>query len=158
MRDISIFLLIEILYRNFCEKFCNCSRFNKITCKLFNGCKCKDFCAFNCICFKEKRECDPKVCKSCNCDQKGNCRNSNIFYKTIKLTAIAKSTVCDSFGLFALESIKLGEFICEYVGDLVTREESDRRTVFLNHLGSNYLFKYGANSDIDAYRTGNEMR
>lgn len=81
-----------------------------------------------------------------------------MYWKKPKKTALKKSLICDSYGLFTLEDIKENEYICEYLGDLTSREESDRRTLFLDQLGCNYLFKYGKNADIDAYRSGNEMR
>lgn len=86
------------------------------------------------------------------------CKNmSLIIYKTLK-TALSKSIITESYGLFAKENIKKDSFICEYVGELLSREETDRRSVFNDHFGLNYFFKLNEYMDIDAYTQGNEMR
>lgn len=82
-------------------------------------------------------------------------------YITLNLslkTVLGKSFICDGLGLFTLEDIEKDEFICEYTGEIISRDESDRRSVIKDQIGLNYLFTVSQQYDIDAYRSGNEMR
>ena len=54
-------------------------------------------------------------------------------------------------GLYADESIKKGEFVIEYVGELITNEEADRR------LGK-YLFEINKTHTIDGRGRNNTAR
>jgi len=74
------------------------------------------------------------------------------------MTAIGKSKLCDGFGLYSMENIKKEEFICEYKGEIVSKNESDRRSFIDGLIGSNYLFTLHNFADIDAHKVGNEMR
>lgn len=151
-----------IKIRGYCEKFCNCSFFCE---SIFKGCECKNNCLFNCKCNNESRLCDSDICYECK-DNKKICSNfiPNIvtFYSVnegqSKKLYLGKSSICDSFGIFTLEDIEEGEFICEYNGELLNKDETERRSVFNDHLGLNYLFQLSSTLDIDAYRIGNEMR
>lgn len=49
------------------------------------------------------------------------------------------------FGLFAGESIKKGETIIEYVGNILTKEEADEKS------SNMYLFEVSRNKTIDGY-------
>ena len=80
---------------------------------------------------------------------------------TLKLsvkTVLGKSSICDGLGLFSLEDIEKDEFICEYTGEIISKDESDRRSVIKDEIGLNYIFTISQQLDIDAYRSGNEMR
>jgi SET domain-containing protein len=71
---------------------------------------------------------------------------------------LGNSLVGPFYGVFALEDINVGEFICEYTGEILRKKESERRTVFLTFTGSNYLFDTTEELDIDAYRLVCKMR
>lgn len=111
---------------------------------------------------------DKSGCESGNCSngarkKKENslffdCGNCSIFFGKRKKTCLSQSLVAENYGLFALEDIDKDEFICEYIGELLSREETDRRSVFNDQLGLNYFFKLNEAHDIDAYAIGNEMR
>ena len=73
-------------------------------------------------------------------------------------TVLGTSHLCDGLGLFTSENIEKDEFICEYTGEIISRPESDRRSVIKDLIGLNYLFTVTNQHDIDAYRSGNEMR
>lgn len=117
------------------------------------------------------RDCDPDTC-GCRSDisykskkefietSKSSrvCNNIQLSHKFNKKVALSKSTLCDSYGLFALEDINQNDYICEYQGEILTKEESDRRSIFNEQSGLNYLFEISNITDIDAYRVGNEMR
>jgi len=87
-----------------------------------------------------------------------NCQNIEMSKQLYKKTAIGKSKVCDSFGLFAMENINYNEFICEYIGEIISNEESDRRFLIYNELEIFYLFKINTEYHIDSYTIGSEMR
>lgn len=137
--------------RGVCEKFCSCSLFCE---SLYTGCKCyPNECTEKCPCFENYRECDPDICRNCT-----SCKNTRIFRGDSKKVALGKANICDSFGLYALEDIEEGEYICDYKGEILNKDETERRSIFNDQLGLNYLFQLSNNSDIDAYRVGNEMR
>ncbi len=54
-------------------------------------------------------------------------------------------------GLFTLRSIKKGQRIIEYVGDIITNEEADRR-------GGKYLFELDEKRSIDGHARSNTAR
>jgi len=134
----------------------------------------------SCKCLIFLRECDPDVCtcKGCsayynnpkeylNCIKQSKncsdnllqiCKNMSMNYHVFKSTTLGKSILCDSLGAFALEDINENELICEYTGEILNKEETDRRTLFNEQLGLNYLFQQTETVDIDAYRLGNNMR
>lgn len=139
--------------RGICEKYCSC--YPNCT-ALYKGCNCAFNCLFNCKCNNDYRECDDDICL--NCIEK-NCGNKNIFNRELpKKLALGKSSICDSLGLYTLEDINEGEYICEYIGEILNKEETERRSIFNDQLGLNYLFQLTETTDIDAYRVGNEMR
>ena len=82
----------------------------------------------------------------------------NIHLNKISKTCLGRSLICESLGAFALEDIEKDSYICEYLGEILTKEETDRRTLFNDLFGLNYLFSLNDLNDIDAYRIGNEMR
>ncbi len=68
---------------------------------------------------------------------------------------IAKDTIprrsSAGIGLFAREDIKKGEFIIEYVGEIVDRKEADNR-------GGKYLFETNKNRVVDGKDRSNKAR
>lgn len=54
-------------------------------------------------------------------------------------------------GLFAGENIEKGEFIIEYVGEIMTRKEADEK-------GGKYLFETSSNRVIDGTARSNKAR
>jgi SET domain-containing protein len=64
----------------------------------------------------------------------------------MKKTVISESNIA-GWGLFALERIRKGEFIAEYVGEvskiiikIITQEEADRREIINEMDKSTYMF------------------
>ncbi len=110
---------------------------------------------------KVNKHINKDICKNINNEKRNlifDCGNSSIFLNKTKKTSISQSLVAENYGLFAMEVIEKNEFICEYIGELLSKEETDRRSVFNDQLGLNYFFKLNNGYDIDAYRIGNEMR
>ena len=145
--------------RSFCDKFCICSDDNCYL--LFKGCKCEDKCQnlyeqrdlAICPCIKEGRECDPEICVNCK-----HCDNTKAFDKIYKKTRLSQSIIIDGAGLFAAENIKKNELIDKYIGEVIEKEEVERRSTINIPFERNYAFELDDYYDIDATRYGNKMR
>ena len=145
--------------RSFCDKFCICSNDNCYL--LFKGCSCKDKCdnlfeqrdLSNCPCIKEGRECDPEICVNCK-----HCINTKAFDNIFKKTRLSQSVIIDGAGLFAAEDIKKNELIDKYIGEVIEKEEVERRSTINIPFERNYAFELDDFYDIDATRYGNKMR
>jgi hypothetical protein len=121
-----------------CEKFCACRDYCSHT---FKGCTNRNKCIDN------ARKCDIDFCFNII---KKNDKEANL--------ALAKSIVCNGYGVFAVEDIDEDQIIGEYLGEMLKKDESDRRTVFNECLDLNYLFTVTDSLDIDAYKVGNFTR
>jgi len=153
--------------RGFCEKHCAC----KEHCfRQFPGCDCKSGSSCNqrtCKCHANNRECDPDLCACCfraslqdlkEMTGKQKCLNMDMTLGRQKKTILGNSLICPGFGLFAGEDIQKGDFICEYLGELITREEGERRGLINDITGCTYLFDLTDNSLVDAVNIGSKMR
>ncbi|OAG42642.1 hypothetical protein AYO21_03227 [Fonsecaea monophora] len=156
-----------------CEWFCGCD----IECKRrFRGCNCKAsvkktcFQDARCECWKLNRECDPHLCLKCGVldvldsynkyrvdNRQGRCRNNRIQLGLPAKTTKAPSQV-QGYGLYSVTSIPRSEFIGEYVGEVVSRQEADRRGSLYHLQNQEYLFNLNASQEIDASVVGNKMR
>ena len=142
-----------------CDKFCICSKDNCYL--LFKGCQCEDFCEnihekrdkSICPCIREGRECDPEICKNCK-----HCSNTKAFDQIFKKTRVSKSLLTEGAGLFAAENIKKNELIGKYIGEVIEKEEVERRSIINIPFDRNYAFELDDFYDIDATRYGNKMR
>lgn len=137
-----------------CEKTCACAASCK---RRYRGCTCAQYglaCFKNnkCECWALNRECDPDLCASCGAAEvldpinryndalyRQKCGNVNIQRNVPKRTLLGQSEV-QGFGLYAGERLKAGEYIGEYKGEIVTKEEGSRRGAVYQHLKTNYLF------------------
>ena len=63
-------------------------------------------------------------------------------------------------GLFALDNIKPGEIVIEYVGEMITNKIADYREIEYNQrgFGDCYMFRFDADNIIDATKYGNLAR
>jgi CXC domain/SET domain len=138
-----------------CEPSCTCPGSCE---RRFQGCGCERkglMCWQNqdkCDCFQLNRECDPMLCKSCGVYEvldpvnrhddailDGRCRNAAIQRGVPKRTLMGRSEV-QGWGLFAGQDIEKDEFIGEYRGEVISRDESDRRGAVYHYRGLEYLF------------------
>jgi hypothetical protein len=137
-----------------CGKICECSS----SCpQRFTGCAChksgKPCSDERCICVQLKRECDPDLCHSCGAVERANpqnrdndrlfntgCANVDLQRGREKQAMIGVSNIGNFWGLFAAEDIRNGEFIAEYVGEIISDEEADRRGKIYDRINLNYLF------------------
>ncbi|KAI8820950.1 uncharacterized protein EV422DRAFT_496080 [Fimicolochytrium jonesii] len=71
----------------------------------------------------------------------------------------AKSPIHD-WGLFAMEPIDAGEFVIEYVGEIVRHKVADLREKVYERqgMGSSYLFRIDGVNVVDATKRGNMAR
>jgi SET domain-containing protein len=56
------------------------------------------------------------------------------------------------------EDASPGDFIAEYIGELISHEESDRRSHVYDRLKISYLFTLNESLIIDSYHKGNVTR
>ncbi|KLU81315.1 hypothetical protein MAPG_00406 [Magnaporthiopsis poae ATCC 64411] len=151
----------------FCEHFCRCEA---ETCPLkFTGCACHGSgktCvethrqgARPCICILLNRECDPVLCQGCGVRERADpenrfdevlhatgCQNCALQRAVSKPVCLGESQLdgC-GYGLFTAVDIAEGEFILEYVGELIEHDEGVRRearrgNVFDESENVSYLF------------------
>lgn len=104
-------------------------------------CSCKNICLPDyCECIKDhqqKFECNERCL--CNSESCGNrCIQFGLTHKFF-VKFISKSK---GFGLFADEDIEKGEYVCEYVGNIITKNEAEQKIHFnlINHK-PNYILQ-----------------
>ncbi|KAG9510349.1 Histone-lysine N-methyltransferase EZH1 [Fragariocoptes setiger] len=148
-----------------CEKHCYCSE----DCRnRFAGCKCDKGCKSDtCPCFKSNRECDPDLCLACRpypisaSDQplvtRQICCNMNMLLGKRKHLLMGISKI-SGWGVFTRFSLRKGEYISEYCGELVDQDLAERRGRVYDLVGSNWLFYLNRQYSIDAKRKGNKTR
>ncbi|CAG8469530.1 13243_t:CDS:10 [Ambispora leptoticha] len=141
----------------FCEKYCRCD----YDCsRRFFGCNCSNLKSCNlrsCFCFANYRECDPDICSCSACElqisahdfDRRPCKNTAIQRGKAKHTIVGRSAVA-GWGLFVKEPVKKNEFLGEYVGEVISQAEADRRGKIYD--------KRGTKKVVDATRKGNKFR
>ena len=85
-------------------------------------------------------------------------RDFTTFNKKKPLLFPAPSAICPAFGLFAGEDISNGRYICEYLGELISEQEGERRGQLADIWECNYLYNITNNQDIDARLIGSWMK
>ncbi|CAJ0763655.1 2846_t:CDS:10 [Entrophospora sp. SA101] len=133
----------------------------------FQGCKCnysKDcVCGTKkCPCFENNRECDFDICKcpagvQCIYNSDTYCKNVMVQQGRSKSTIIGFSTVA-GWGLFMREEVRKSEYIGEYIGEIISHAEADRRGKIYDKRRSSFLFNLNIDTVIDATRKGNKLR
>ena len=135
----------------------------------FRGCACKGGrCRTkSCPCYAAKRECDPDLCLTCGaCTDPPNqpatgqrCRNDSIGMRRHCHLLLAKSTIEDAgWGIYTKHALKKGDFVHEYVGEVISQEEAERRGTIYDKVNQSYLFNLCSDFVVDASRKGNKMR
>ena len=89
-----------------------------------------------------------------------NCRNDNLSMHRNQHVMVARSGIPQAgWGLFIGEvGVAKGAFVTEYVGEVVSQDEAERRGRVYDKLNRSYLFNLNADFCIDAARKGNKMR
>jgi len=70
---------------------------------------------------------------------------------------VGTSTIA-GIGAFAGEPFEKGQFIHEYMGEIITQEDADRRGTIYDTKKHSYLFNLSKNYAIDATKMGNKSR
>lgn len=136
-----------------CEKSCLCSG----TCRRrYQGCSCgkkaKPCRTDRCECVALNRECEPDLCSGCGAvealDPKHRyednilghtCGNVNLQRGVPKRTLLGISEV-EGYGLFMGEAVKAKQYLGEYVGELISAAEAERRGAIYDLQQLSYLF------------------
>lgn len=168
---------------NFCEKFCGCCRdcSNK-----FPGCHCKSEakrCRTSaCPCYAAQRECDPDTCQCgyseitlgscakpklrcplCAVGAPGEeamvplCNNANLQRRSHAVLRMGLSDV-SGWGMFSTTRLEKDDFVYEYMGEVVSQDEADRRGAIYDQMRHSFLFNLNKSQVVDATRKGNKTR
>jgi hypothetical protein len=161
-----------------CEKICSCApdcnrKFQGCSCsteRIKKGTKGPCFEDDRCACYQSGRECDPDLCGGCGACEvvdpvnkhsdsilHGRCRNCSIQRGLPKQTLLGDSGV-HGLGLYACEDIREHDFVGEYKGEIITKEEAERRGAVYEHQKLSYLFSLNATQEIDSTNFGNKVR
>lgn len=160
-----------------CEKTCGCGpgctrKFQGCNCSRAKTKKTKRVCFENedCACYQLGRECDADLCGDCGvCEVldpvhrhddtilHSRCRNASIQRGVPKHTILGDSGV-HGLGLYACEDIREHDYVAEYKGEIVTKDEAERRGAVYEHQKLSYLFSLNQDQEIDSTYLGNKVR
>jgi SET domain-containing protein len=144
----------------------------------FTGCACPKSgspCSqesLTCPCKLLNRECDPDLCRNCGAEQTVNpfinnqdrppnsCCNTDIQRGKRKRLLVGESSHPGDigFGAYMAEPVKQGEFIAEYVGEIISYAECARRSEIYDKLKVSFIFDLNYEVVIDSYQYGNVER
>nr|GMD71532.1 histone-lysine N-methyltransferase ASHH3-like [Ipomoea batatas] len=112
-----------------------------------------DVCGRDCLCSMLMSSCS----SGCKCG--GSCLNKPFHQRAAKKMKIVKTEKCGS-GIVADEDIKQGEFVIEYVGEVIDDKTCEERLWKMKHLGETnfYLCEINRDTVIDATYKGNKSR
>ncbi|CAG2061616.1 unnamed protein product, partial [Timema podura] len=97
--------------------------------------------------------------KCCKCPS--NCRNRVVQNGRLVDLAVFRTKNGCGWGVKAMQMIRKGTFVCEYVGEVITNEEAEKRGMIYDAEGRTYLFDLDYNEKtqcpytVDAARFGN---
>ena len=125
-----------------------------------NECNCKTPCDTNCLNFHLKIECTKKSCRFAKI---GTCCNMRLQKKRWKkMKPFDTKDEARGTGLKIMEDCKAGEFVTEYIGEIIDRAQFKKRLWEYYHegkvKGNFYMMEVNANCIIDATRKGNYSR
>lgn len=169
-----------VLQKRPCEKPCGCApecprKFQGCSCSSKKNRKAGDFACLRddrCACYMMGRECDPDLCGACGVcevldpvhrhdlletESKRLCHNASLQRAVPKHTLLGDSGV-HGMGLYAGERIEEHEFVGEYKGEIITKEEADRRGAVYEKQHSTYLFSLNTEQEVDSNFYGNKIR
>ncbi|KAG6958780.1 hypothetical protein JG687_00009183 [Phytophthora cactorum] len=91
--------------------------------------------------------------------QQTSCQNRSIALSKEKHVRMGRSKLSAAgWGLFVEEFVAKDEFIIEYIGEMVSQEEADRRGAVYDKVDRSYLFNLDTKTVIDSTRKGNKTR
>jgi len=86
------------------------------------------------------------------------CPNTNITYRYKPRILLGKSKICDGLGIFAGQHFKKNDFIGEYVGEVISKEEGEKREIVFDAINMSYIFNLTKTEHLDSYFIGNKLR
>lgn len=115
-------------------------------------------CIKGCRCLELNRECDSDLCGECGAkdvldprnrhrDLKDSCRNCDIQKNVPKWMLLGTSDV-HGFGLFMGERVKRHDYIGEYIGELISKNEGERRMQYNDARDTEYMFSLNRSKSI----------
>nr|CAG4708850.1 unnamed protein product [Naegleria fowleri] len=131
----------------YCTKLCHCFTTDNMFHKVYKDMPCPG--GKKCWCKIFSRTCSDQCGRKCHPYQ--------FTKKFFKKCAVGLSQI-NGLGLFTLEDIETGSLIMEYVGELVSYDELNRRDILCKVFQSCYVFDLKQGLGVDAYRKGNESR
>ncbi|KAG2152637.1 uncharacterized protein EDB93DRAFT_1082850 [Suillus bovinus] len=147
--------------RRHCQLACRCG----INCdRQYRGCECKR-CVSNCPCYRNFRECLPGICHKCDASLEVRlratdipCINTRLQRNDAEPVEIKRAKY--GLGAFAVQDMKSGDYIGDYVGNILTNEDVDSLHHVAEYSGRNYFFEFSqVNTEmIDAAPVGNATR
>lgn len=156
-----------------CEKTCACDSSCK---RKWQGCDCRMkagricFEDTRCACFQYGRECDADLCGECGVSEvldpihrhddtilENHCSNASIQRGVPRHTVLGKSGI-HGLGLYACEKIRQHEFVGEYRGEIITKNEAERRGAVYEHQKLSYLFTLNNTQEVDSTIFGSKIR
>ena len=91
--------------------------------------------------------------------EKQRCRNDNISMRRHAHLLLAESSInAAGWGLFTKHKLQKGSYVHEYVGEVISQEEAERRGIIYDKLNMSYLFNLSSDYTVDATRKGNKVR
>lgn len=87
--------------------------------------------------------------KRCSCGP--DCKNRVVQRGSSHQLCIFKTFNGRGWGVYTKRKIKRGQYICEYVGEIITSEEAERRDKVYEATGSTYVFDLDFNSNDNPY-------
>jgi len=116
-----------------------------------------------CPCFLASRECDPDLCKNC-LDEKlelnpetNSCQNVHLQRFLGKKLHVAPSDIA-GMGCFIGDVAEKGEFVAEYVGEMINQDECESRGRVYDKSKMSYMFTLNDEYILDAARFGGIIR
>lgn len=70
---------------------------------------------------------------------------------------LGKSRVA-GWGLYNKHALKKGDYIHEYIGELIPHNEAERRGEIYDHRNQTYIFDMSTDYAVDALKKGNKTR
>jgi SET domain-containing protein len=99
---------------------------------------------------------DQEYCQECTPGFK-LCRNVAFHPQATKKIVIRPSMI-HGWGAFLVEPVEKNGFITEYLGEVITQEEAERRGIVYDKLNSSFLFELNKAQSVDATRKGNKAK
>ncbi|CAB3398175.1 unnamed protein product [Caenorhabditis bovis] len=96
------------------------------------------------------------------CHDNGTCHNRCVSDKIVNKKIERRVTEKKGYGVFATETIKKGEFIAEYAGEIISKAEKERRSETLRRARDKeanlYMMELTKGRAVDASKMGNIAR